>query len=197
MMKIRIILSALAAVFFVSPVSAAVVTYTLQDVTFEDGGTASGSFDYDTDTMLFSNISIVTTAGTLFDGTTHFSHPPFAITGVNAFFVDSDATGSTGLPTLTDATSILLGIRDGDVFTSLLPDLGISSVIALDLIAEGTCTQADCFRSVPFRSASSGFLVTDDLSQVPLPAALPLFLFGLSGLGFTTWRKRSGSGGTV
>lgn len=41
--------------------SAAGLTWTLNDVTFRDGGTATGSFTYDADTNTYSNISILTT----------------------------------------------------------------------------------------------------------------------------------------
>jgi hypothetical protein len=48
------------------------ITWTLQDVTFDDGGTALGSFVYDADSGIhgtYSSISVVTTPGTSFAGT--------------------------------------------------------------------------------------------------------------------------------
>jgi len=177
--KLTVVLTVL---LFSMQAQAAVVTYTLQDVTFEDGGTASGSFDFDTITMIFSNIEITTTAGTLFDGTTHMSQPPFASTSGLSFFVDSDATSVSGAPALAGATSLFLGVADGPVFTSLLPQLGLSSIIALELISEGTCINPSCTSASSIRVAESRFLVTDGLSEVPLPAALPLFLLGLASL---------------
>ena len=44
------------------------VKYTLNDVVFNDGGAANGSFVYDADTNLYSNIAIETTAGTILEG---------------------------------------------------------------------------------------------------------------------------------
>jgi len=47
---------------------AAILTWTLQDVTFVDGGTASGSFVYDTASHATSDWDITTTAGTTLAG---------------------------------------------------------------------------------------------------------------------------------
>jgi hypothetical protein len=53
-----------------SSVLASPVTWTLQNGTFNTGRTLAGSFVYDADTNIYSNISIVTSAGdTRFDGT--------------------------------------------------------------------------------------------------------------------------------
>ena len=52
------------------------ILWTLSGVTFDDGGTASGSFDYDADTNTLSSINIVTTAGgTLAGAIFTFQHP--------------------------------------------------------------------------------------------------------------------------
>jgi hypothetical protein len=48
----------------VGAANANLVTWNLQDFVFSDGGTASGSFVFDANTGHYSNISIVTTAGT-------------------------------------------------------------------------------------------------------------------------------------
>jgi hypothetical protein len=51
--------------------SANPILWNLVGVTFDDGGTASGSFVYDADTNTYSNISITTTAGSEFGGATY------------------------------------------------------------------------------------------------------------------------------
>jgi hypothetical protein len=43
---------------------------------------------------------------------------------------------------------------------------------------------------VPFTSESGYFLTANDASEVPLPAALPLFAAGLGAMGFTGWRRK-------
>lgn len=51
--------------------SAAPVTWTLTDTTFDDGGTATGSFVYDADTNLYSHVNITTTTGSIRVGETY------------------------------------------------------------------------------------------------------------------------------
>ena len=54
---------ALFLVFVIGPVNAAPVVWTLNDVTFEYGGTAVGSFTFDADTGIYSEINIQTSNG--------------------------------------------------------------------------------------------------------------------------------------
>ncbi len=65
----RILTTALAAGFLAaSPAAVSVpLTWNLQNVTFSDGQTASGSFVYDADTASLTDVSIVASGGTLFD----------------------------------------------------------------------------------------------------------------------------------
>ncbi len=44
------------------------IVWTLEDVTFDDGGTAIGSFKYDAGANLYSDVAITTTLGTSFVG---------------------------------------------------------------------------------------------------------------------------------
>jgi hypothetical protein len=44
-------------------VQAEPLTWYLQDVRFSDGGSASGSFDYDPESNTYSNVAVTTTAG--------------------------------------------------------------------------------------------------------------------------------------
>jgi hypothetical protein len=46
-----------------TPAVAAVLTWTLHDVTFDDGGTAEGTFEYDADTNTFSDLNISVSGG--------------------------------------------------------------------------------------------------------------------------------------
>lgn len=41
------------------------IQWTVSDTTFDDGGTVSGSFVYDADTNIYSNIRLKTTSGTV------------------------------------------------------------------------------------------------------------------------------------
>ena len=88
-------------------VQAAPRVWTLQGVTFDDGGTATGSFVYDIDTQTYSAIDIQTTGNLAFTYTTAnllgWSKSGFGVaTGwfVGAGFLDlmmvSDLTGAGG-----------------------------------------------------------------------------------------------------
>jgi hypothetical protein len=46
------------------------------------------------------------------------------------------------------------------------------------------------FRTVKFDFRGSGAIGDFDISEVPVPAALPLLLSGLAGLGFASRRRR-------
>ena len=69
--------------------AAAPISWFLDGVTFDDGGTASGSFVYDASTNAFSNIAIATTAGSIRSGSP-YSAPTGIGTATIADFVDPD-----------------------------------------------------------------------------------------------------------
>src|SRR5215813_9278566 len=56
-----------------SVASADGATWTFSGVTFDDGGTASGSFFYDATNNTYSDINMTTTAGTLLTGALYTS----------------------------------------------------------------------------------------------------------------------------
>ena len=60
--RIRIA-SAIGALLFSGALHAVPVKWELENVSFEDGATASGSFVVDIDTMTFSSVNITTTFG--------------------------------------------------------------------------------------------------------------------------------------
>ena len=51
------------ALLFSAPASAIPITWNLQNVTFNDGNTATGSYVYDADINQYSSINITTSAG--------------------------------------------------------------------------------------------------------------------------------------
>lgn len=66
-MKQRLAATALAFSFLAisTYANAAPIQWTLQGTTFDDGGTASGSFVYDADSDTYSNVQLKTTAGSV------------------------------------------------------------------------------------------------------------------------------------
>jgi hypothetical protein len=88
--------------------SAAPLLWTLEGVTFAGGGTASGSFDFNADTNVYSNVDITTTTGGSVTGSTYLftcGQDVPACTGVTpnsteALFLTTNAANQSGLPAI-------------------------------------------------------------------------------------------------
>ena len=70
----RVCAGMLVALVFANGAFASTVTWTLENVTFQDSGTAIGSFDFDADSNIYSNINISTTSGSSFGGTSYTAY---------------------------------------------------------------------------------------------------------------------------
>ena len=179
MRRVPSILTVLVTACFISSAHAAVVTYHLQNVVFDDGGTASGFFEYDTSTgAIITNDSIVTTPGSVLDGVSYDAGIPGGV-----FSID---VGST--------------IYFLDFLNSIEDQLGLSALISLSNVHERAIDfPAPGVAIVLGERYGTGQLVTDDLtvSEVPIPAALPLFIAGLAGLAAVRRRRRSCGGKAI
>ena len=141
--------------------SAAPVTWTLNDVLFNDGATATGSFDYDASTGSYSAINIVTTASQNWTGETY----------TNQWSGSSDQYF-----TMTGITSTFNILR----LEYIAPLTASGGVINLQLgEPQFGSLESD---SIDFRYISAG-----TVSAVPVPAAVWLFGSALAGLG---WMRR-------
>jgi len=78
---------ALAILLLPATASADGITWTLNDVTLNDGGTVTGSFNYDDGTNTYSAINISSTSGSLLNGTAYMTLTP-------AFFSGSTLLGA-------------------------------------------------------------------------------------------------------
>jgi hypothetical protein len=169
----RSVLTALVlVVLFCVPsiASADGITWDLSGVTFDDTGTASGSFVYDATTNTYSSIDIITTPGAAFGGATYTSL--------------SSAFGSS-------STGLLLG-PSGDLtgtpllFLLLGSDLTNSGgtvpliVSGENQSGEGTCDNSDCSLNTLLRSTTAGQVV--GTVSTPEPSALSLLGLGLVAL---------------
>jgi hypothetical protein len=153
-----------------SVASADGITWSLSGVTFDDGGTASGSFVYDAVTNTVSSINIVTTAGTTFSGSTYTAlspgfSPPLPFDFVFVPSASGDLTGTMYL----DLELPMPGLTNSGGFVSLM-----------DIGSEGLCADAECDTPAdsPIRMITGGELVSPVVAT-PEPSAFVLLGMGL------------------
>ena len=149
----------------------------LSDVVFDDGGTASGTFDYDADTNIFTDVNVTTTSGSLLSGANYVSshsssfNPGFS-TGLR-FLTAPPPSGHSGLTTL---SIIFITLTNAGGIFDLLTGAGVTA-------REDTCLDVACDTRLIKRTVVSG-----TLSAVPLPAAGWLMMMALGLLG---WRRQT------
>jgi hypothetical protein len=143
------------------------VKWTLSGVSFDDGGMASGFFDYNALNNAYSAINITTTAGSAFGGATY--------TSVNVIFQSTKFgvfLGPTG--DLTNTPLLFL------MFDSALNDLG--TPVSLIGIGEGTCDNSKCSANTFLRAIGGDLSGTPISTPVPEPSAVLLLGLGLVAL---------------
>ena len=150
-----ILLTALAAIGAQRSASAAPVTWTLSNITFTDGGIATGSFTYDADTNIVSTWNITVSGG----NTTSF--PPFT-------YNPSDSSVDTPLFAFVLPPTDPAFIDDYRVLRlypiSPLTDAG--GVVSLDM--NPTDGSVECFNCGPYRPVTGGTL---DATATPEPGS--------------------------
>jgi len=164
-MGMRSILIA-AALLVAMTANAVPVTWTVDNLLFDDGGTASGSFVYDASENTYADINLVTTAGSGFGGASY------------TLLVDSAPNNSTYLAAMVFPLEGLPALALS--FASALTNAG--GLVALDGNSEFICGQECEYPVATLRSITSG-----QVSAVPVPAAVWLFGSALAGLG---WMRR-------
>jgi hypothetical protein len=167
---------ALTLTALVAPASAdTIATFTLDHVTFNDGGNATGGFTLDLTTSTLSNVDITTSTDGEF-GTTYtdgsFTNNPGSTNFFSGFFLggdDLEITLGTALTASNLASTHSFAIANGSEAIYFLPLCGLNA-----------CET---------RTITGGSLDTG-VSTTPLPAALPMFAGGLGMVGFLARRKK-------
>jgi hypothetical protein len=168
-----------ASVLFVlfcvpSIASADGITWTFSGVTFDDGGTLSGSFVYDalTNTYTPGDITVTTTAGTLLTGA--------AYTSLSSCCGSSD-TGLTLGPNVSDYTNTPLLFL---LFSAPLTNAGGTIPLSFGFAdtdfdsVEDFCTNSDC-SGFSMRFVTGGEVVGVGSTAVPEPSSISLLIGGL------------------
>jgi hypothetical protein len=158
--KVPVAFTLCAALLGASSSIAVPLTWTLNGAVFDDGGSASGSFVYDSPTNTYSAINISTTSGSAFGGASyHDPHPAggSSNSGNLSTVPDASAGGLTGLPTL------LLGYASG------LTNVG-GTVMLGGGSAESTCSNASCSAASIKRMLIAGSLT----ASLPIKFSLGL-----------------------
>ncbi len=145
------------------------IQWTLSNVTFVGGATASGSFIYDADTNTYSAISIVSTGSGSIPGSTFVVKYPSA----NASFV----CFMTGNPSdLTGQRIFILPVSGGP-----LSNAGGTRTLS-SVNAEGTCTNAACTNAtlnVRVLAAGGSIIGAPPVAPVPAPPTGAMALAGI------------------
>ena len=146
------------SVSLAAPGHAVMLTWTLSNVTFNDGGTASGYFTYDADTNTFGALDIVTTNGSALTGFEYNAQWSASHDGVNQY-------------TFYPVWNRYIRFHT----ESALSDAGGS----IGLIT-GDYHSYECANCIPERGIVSGSLVA---TGVPEPATWGMILLGFAGIG--------------
>jgi hypothetical protein len=165
------------ALLILAPAASAdtLVTWTLNNFTFSDGATASGSFVYDATTNTFSSINIVTSSGTTLSGAAyHAVDPGFGPFSFDVAFVTTSGLGNYVGTDALELNFSPLSLTDG------------GGIVPTD-INEFVCSNANCSTADDIRGSLDGGRVIG-VVNTPEPAVLSLLAIG--SLSLFTFRKR-------
>ena len=162
--------------------SAGPILWTFSGATLTDGGTITGSFDFDADTNTYSNVNVVTTPGSLLSGSVYSfvcGQDVASCTGVTpnsaeVLLLASNATDQTGLPAL---ALFFTGI--GGVPPAGLTDAGGTIDISNTSLSVGAAQEAPCSDAACAAPGSPArFTTAGDVVGTPEPSTWGLLAAG-------------------
>jgi hypothetical protein len=177
----------LVALLWAQTAQAVPILWTLENVTFLDGGAASGSFIFDADSSLYSSISVSTTAGaTVLSAASYDAEHTFYV-GNPQFLVMVDSPVAPGTRVLQLPFVEALSNAGGTVALGGLFNFG-----------EGSCGEPPCQDVtvlLPFRYIADGQVVGTPVpvSPVPEPSTLLLVAVGLAAARAGKYRGKRGA----
>jgi hypothetical protein len=172
------------------PADAATLMWTLNDISFTDGGTATGWFEYDADSDIFGDFSITVSGGNP-DVFPEFTYSPATTPGGFQVY-------NTGLLFFNFST-------DGDSFAADFVDrprqirFGVTtaptSAGGTLIIDTNNAFGAECYNCDPFRLLAGGTLTSGpggggDPGVIPEPATWAMMIAGFGLVGGVMRRRR-------
>lgn len=167
-----------------APAQATPLTWTLDNVTFDDGATASGWITYDAADPFSSVFNVSVTAGTVLSAFTfHKDNVNLGDVNDNSY-LEAPGTGPNGF-FLWEKTPTTLNRTFNFSFANALTDAGGTEALL-------TTDSYDCTGCIPWRYVTGGSLTTAPVvgTGVPEPATLGLMVPALGMLGWMARRRK-------
>jgi hypothetical protein len=156
-----------------APVLASVINWTLEGVTFDDGGTASGTFSTDSSTGDIVSYDITTTTGTAVLGAVYDPS--------NAPFVANNVSGPNSFRLVLGTGLQYLNLT----FQNPLTSGGIDPIVIGNYQASDTAQSWECNNCFPIRLVSAGEASS---LATPEPSTWAMMLVGFAALAFAGYR---------
>ena len=166
------IIVALVLAVFAGSAQAAPNLWTLDNVVFEDGGTATGTFLYDADADIYSAISVTTTVGSTLPGEFYQFENPDLNSNATSLFLTAIANPVIGTQAFNMNLDSALTNAGGIVVLATPPPI---------TAFESTCAVDPCifFQTSDNRAVTSGTVFAQS-APVPEPSSALLFPVGLA-----------------